>query len=117
MRPSAISRCVASLGFVTVFSSLALVPAHKAIAENTKPYPAEAVKVFTNSCVAQGDGKKVSTQTMREICTCNIREIQKTYTFEEFTKIGEGLGEGKPAPEGLNALVTDCVTEVLSQPR
>ncbi|MBW4439624.1 MAG: hypothetical protein KME10_00030 [Plectolyngbya sp. WJT66-NPBG17] len=105
----------ASLGFFTLVSSLAFVPAHKAIAENTTPYPAEAVDIFTKTCVAQGDSKKVPTEVMEQICTCNIREIEKTYSFEEFTTIGTDLGEGKPAPAGFKEMVEGCVAEVLKK--
>lgn len=104
------SRCLAPLSLLTI-----ALGASSAIAQNTRPYPAEAVKIFVDTCVAQGDGKTISNQTMREICTCNIRDIQKTYTFEEFTRIGNSLGEGKPAPEGLDKLVEGCVNEVFSK--
>jgi hypothetical protein len=103
---------IAALSFLTV-SNIALIPA--AIAQNTALYPAEAVKIFTDTCVEQGDGKIISTQAMREICTCNIREIQQTYTFEEFTRIGAGLGQGKPAPAQVNSIVENCVMEVLNK--
>lgn len=105
----------ASLGFLTLSTSLAFAPTHKAMAENTTPYPTEAVNVFTKTCVSQGDPSKVPTQVMQEICTCNIREIQKTYSFEEFTTIGTELGEGKPAPAGFKEMVEGCVAEVLKK--
>ena len=107
-----VSHFIAPLSFLAI----AIVPlSARATSITPVPYPDEAVKTFTDTCVAQGDGKKVSNQTMREICTCNIREIQALYTFEEFTKIGVGLGEGKPAPPELNSIVEGCVTEVLKK--
>lgn len=105
----------ASIGFLTLAGSFAFGVAPKAIAENTTPYPAEAVQIFTDTCVAHGDPSKIPTETMREICSCNIQEIQRTYTFEEFTKIGNDLGEGKPAPAGFQEMVEGCVVEVLKK--
>ncbi|BAU14518.1 hypothetical protein LEP3755_50660 [Leptolyngbya sp. NIES-3755] len=102
-----------SIGFLTLAGSFAFVAAPKAIAENTTPYPAEAVQIFTDTCVSQGTQGRIPPDVMREICSCNIREIQKTYTFEEFTQIGTALGEGKPAPAGFKEMVEDCVVEVL----
>ncbi|GAP97577.1 hypothetical protein [Leptolyngbya sp. NIES-2104] len=104
-----------SIGFLTLASSFAFVAAPKAIAQNTTPYPAEAVQIFTDTCVSQGDPSRVPTAIMREICSCNIREIQKTYTFEEFVRIGTTLGEGKEPPAGFKEIVEGCVVEVLKK--
>jgi len=104
----------ASLGFLTLAGSLAAL-SPKAIAQNTVSYPAEAVDIFTKTCVAQGDPKKVPPEVMQAICACNIREIQKTYTLEEFIKIGTNLGQGKPASPEIQSMVEGCVVEVLNK--
>lgn len=102
-----------SIGVLTLASSLAVI-APKSIAQS-KPYPPEAVEVFMNTCVSHGDPKAIPPEVMRDICACNIREIQKTYTFEEFTRIGTGLGEGKQPPAGFQEMVVGCVQEVLKK--
>lgn len=105
----------ASISFLTLAGSFAIVAAPKAIAENTVPYPAEVVQIFTDTCVSQGNSNRIPPAVMREICSCNIREIQKTYTLEEFTKIGTALGEGKEPPAGFQEMVEGCVVEVLQK--
>lgn len=102
------------LGLLTLGGSLVLPPS-KAIAQNTTPYPAEAVEVFTKTCVEQGDSKTISPEAMQQICTCSIEEIQQTYSFEQFTEIGTGLGQGKAAPAELNSIVQACVAEVIKK--
>ncbi|MBD2081432.1 hypothetical protein [Leptolyngbya sp. FACHB-17] len=101
------------LGLVAA-SGLTVLP-QKAIAQNTTPYPAEAVEVFTKTCVEQGDSKTISSEAMRQICTCSIEELQKTYSFEQFTQIGNSIGQGKAAPEELNSIVQACVAEVMKK--
>ncbi|MBD1842882.1 hypothetical protein H6F89_05545 [Cyanobacteria bacterium FACHB-63] len=101
------------LGLVAV-SNLTVLP-QKAIAQNTTPYPAEAVEVFTTTCVEQGDSKTISSEKMRQICTCSIEGLQKIYSFEQFTQIGNSIGQGKPAPTELNSIVQACVVQEMQK--
>lgn len=107
----AISRFVITLGLVTA----AISPTHRAIAQNTAPYPAETVKGFTETCASQGTSKGIPAEAMREICACTIEAFQATYTFDEFAKIDSDLGAGKPAPVEMSQIVRDCVKQVASK--
>lgn len=102
------------LGLIALASGLTVLP-QKAIAQNTTPYPAEAVEVFTKTCVEQGDSKTISSEAMRQICSCSIEGLQKIYSFEQFTQIGNNIGQGKPAPTELNSIVQACVLQEMQK--
>lgn len=112
MRASqSVSHLVIALSLVTA----AVSPMHRAIAQNTTPYPTETVKGFTETCATQGTTKGAPAEAMRQICVCTIEAFQKTYTFDQFAKIDSDLGAGKPAPVEMNQIVQDCVKQVASK--
>jgi len=65
-------------------------------------YPNEVVKRYVDSCV--GNGMSVA------ICTCTVRELQKTYSLQEFEKLGSNLQTGGAVPDNLTAIAMTCLS-------
>lgn len=65
-------------------------------------YPNEVVKKYVDSCV--GNGMSVA------ICTCTVRELQKTYSLQEFERLGSNLQTGGEVPDNLTAIAMTCLS-------
>ena len=107
MQVRSLSSGLACLAMVMVMASQG-----RAQQKPANVYPPEVVAGFIDVCSAEG-GKEVPPETMRQICSCGIEEIQKEYTLPEFQKIDADLGAGKPMPEALTAMIQGCVYKAI----
>jgi hypothetical protein len=73
-------------------------------------YPSADVKGFTSGCVESAKAK-IAAATAEKICSCTIAEIQKTYTFGEFKKIGQEMQANKTMPPAIQASLTACAKQ------
>jgi hypothetical protein len=106
-----ITKSLSSFGLC--FLGFYLVSPSSAIAQEAKQvnqYPAEVQNNFMTSCTMSAQQEGVEAQLAQSVCSCYLEEIQKKYTFEQFTAIDNQVANGEPLPPEFNQIVNDCVS-------
>ena len=75
-------------------------------------YPDREVKGFTEGCVEKAKAR-LDSAVAEKICSCAIADIQKTYTYGEFKKIGTELEATKNLPAGVQNILASCAKKEL----
>lgn len=70
-------------------------------------YPEREVKQFTEGCISTAKAK-IDLKVAENLCSCSITEIQKAYTYGEFTKISTEMQKSKSVPDGFKSIITSC---------
>jgi hypothetical protein len=76
--------------------------------ESSHVYPEEAVRKFTTACVDTAKAK-LDIKVAEKYCSCTISEIQKSYTYGEFKKLGSEMEKNKTVPSGVRDVLNSCV--------
>ncbi|WP_103670138.1 hypothetical protein [Pseudanabaena sp. BC1403] len=75
--------------------------------ESSHVYPEREVKEFTEGCISSAKAK-IDIKIAENICSCAIIEIQKNYTYGEFTKMSTEMQKSKSVSDRLKNIVTSC---------
>ncbi len=78
------------------------------------PYPASARDSFISECALSAIDSGATDIQAEEYCLCALTEIERVYTFEEFSVIDAQIGQGQPAPAAFERIAAFCVEQTLS---
>jgi hypothetical protein len=73
-------------------------------------YPDDVVKNYIDTCVANA-GSVANEGSAFDMCACTIQELEKKYTFEEFSLIANKLERGE-APDSLTEIARTCLATI-----
>jgi hypothetical protein len=73
-------------------------------------YPDDVVKNYIDTCVANA-GSVANEGSAFDMCACTIQELEKKYTFEEFSLIANKLDRGE-APDSLTEIARTCLATI-----
>jgi len=79
--------------------------------ETTKfEYPSEVTRTFLRGCA-------INPNNNQEFCSCSLRGLQQTYSFEQFTKLDAEFRETRQVPPAVQAIFSKCRQPTPSAPR
>ncbi|HEY9818853.1 MAG TPA: hypothetical protein V6D20_24050, partial [Candidatus Obscuribacterales bacterium] len=63
------------------------------------PYPPEARQAFMDSCIESAIDAGATRWQAEDYCLCSLTEIQRVYTFQEFSIVDRQIGQGQNTPD------------------
>jgi hypothetical protein len=81
-----------------------------AACNRTQPWPPEAVRNFTTSCVASTTGAGVPADAARDRCACMVDHLQRHYTPEQFAAIDAKVAADRKQeiPPAMREAIAEC---------
>jgi hypothetical protein len=106
-RQAVLNRWVITLSLVLCLLGLIGRTSSHLKKESSHVYPEREVREFTAGC-ADSAKVKLDSKVAEKICACSISEIQKTYTYGDFKKLGTEMQKSKTMPSGFRDILTSC---------